>query len=300
MIFVGLYSGRGGLWPSVLEPVGTSVNERHRRDISIRQNAIIELVHRQGFATIESMADAFGVSAQTIRRDVIELSRRKLLQRYHGGAGLPTGEDRLAYVNRRVRNAEEKQRIGRTVAAHVPNGASLFIDIGTTMEAVAWSLLEHKGLRVITNHMSVASIFCENTDFEIILLGGLVRNWDRATTGEATSEFLRRFRVTYALCSVGAIDGEGHLLDNDYRDVGVSRAAMEISRRRYVVADSSKFHGDALMHLAHIAEIEAVFTDAPPPDDIAGQIVSHNVKLFVASQPETGRAGVQRGGKRAV
>ncbi len=258
------------------------MRERRQVDISSRQNAIIEVVRHQGFASIEYMAEEFGVSAQTIRRDVIQLSRRNRLQRYHGGAGLPTGEDQLAYVNRRIRNAGEKQRIGRSVAAEIPNGTSIFIDIGTTMEAVALALLGHKGLRVITNHLSVASIFCENTDFEIALLGGMVRNWDRATTGEATSEFLKRFRVRYAVFSVGAIDGKGHLLDYDYRDVCVSQTAMEISRRRYVVADSSKFHGDAIMHLAHVSEIDAFFCDMTPPPDITEQLAAHNVKLFVA------------------
>lgn len=256
-------------------------NER-RGGVSVRQDAIIQLVRQQGYASIEAMAESFGVSAQTIRRDVIDLSHKNLLQRYHGGAGLPPGTDRLAYPNRRTRFAAEKRRIAAAIAHEIPNGASLFIDIGTTMEAFAEALLNHRGLRVITNHVSVVSILCENTDFEIILAGGVVRNSDRAITGETISEFLRRFRVEYGVFGIGAIDHEGHVLDYDYRDIHASRTAMEVSRRTFAAADSSKFFGDAMVRLGHVSEIDALFTDAPPPEPIAEQLALHQVKLIVA------------------
>lgn len=263
-------------------------NER-RGGITVRQDAIVQLVRQRGYASIEAMAEDFGVSAQTIRRDVIALSNRNLLQRYHGGAGLPAGTDRLAYSNRRVRAAAEKRRIAAALAREIPNGASLFIDIGTTMEAFAQALLNHRGLRVITNHVSVVSILCEHTDFEIILAGGMVRNRDRAITGETTSEFLRRFRVEYGVFGIGAIDHEGHVLDYDYRDIHASRTAMEISRRKFAAADSSKFFGDAMVRLCHVAEIDALFTDAPPPPPIAQQLTRHKVRLVVA--PAAAEAG---------
>ncbi len=251
-------------------------------NITKRQTAIIEFVRRKGFAGIEDMAENLRVSAQTIRRDVIALDRFRLLHRCHGGASLPAGEDRLAYRNRRVRFTDEKTRIAASVAAHIPDGASLFIDIGTTTEAVATALLNHRGLRIITNHITATSILCENTDFEIILTGGMVRNHDRAVTGEATSEFLRRFRVEFAVFGIGAIDHEGQLLDYDYRDVHVSQAAMEISRRKLVVADHGKFNGDAMMHMAHVSQIDAIFTDTPPSPAMAKLIHDNGVEMHIA------------------
>lgn len=261
--------------------------------INSRQQAILQLVRQRGFATIEAMAETFGVSAQTVRRDVIQLSRQNLLERYHGGAGLPTGRDGLAYANRRVRNAEEKRRIGARVAREIPNDATLFIDIGTTTEAVAEALLGHRGLRVITNHIAVISMLCEHSDFEIMLPGGVVRNQDRAITGETTAEFLSRFRVEFGIFGVGAFDADGHLLDYDYRDVHISRTAMNISRRKFFVADSGKFSGDALVQLAHMSEIDALFSDAPPPADLAAQLAANEVELFIA--PESAKSDGYRG-----
>ncbi len=250
-----------------------------------RQSAIVRIVRDRGFASIGSLADEFGVSQQTIRRDIIELARRNLVQRYHGGAGLPTGRDRLAYANRRVRGAEAKRRIARTVAREIPNGASLFIDIGTTTEAVAEALLEHKDLRIITNHVGVVWLFCQNTDFEIVLAGGMVRNRDLAIIGTA-ADFLGDFRVSYGIFGIGAIDPEGNLLDYDYRDMRTSRAAMEIARRRFVVADAGKFRGDAMIRLGHVGEIDALFTDAAPPPEIAGCLEAAGTRLVVTGTEE--------------
>ncbi len=264
----------------------TSTLDERWLGLNDRQSAIVRIVRDRGFASIGSLADEFGVSQQTIRRDIIELSRRNLVQRYHGGAGLPTGRDRLAYANRRVRNAEAKRRIARAVAAEIPNGASLFIDIGTTTEAVAEALLRHRDLRVVTNHVGVVWLFCRHTDFEIVLAGGMVRNRDLAIIGTATADFLEGFRVSYGIFGVGAIDPEGNLLDYDYRDMRTSRAAMEIARRRFVVADAAKFRGDAMIRLGHLNEIDVLFTDAEPPPEIASCLEAAGTRLVVTGDEE--------------
>ncbi len=277
---------------------GQARGQERRLDINARQHAIITLVQARGFATIEDLSEHFAVSSQTIRRDIKELSRRSLLQRYHGGAGLPPGSDRLAYPNRRVRNAAEKRLIAELVAREIPNGASLFIDIGTTLEAVAAALLGHSDLRVITNHIAVATLLAERTDFEVILSGGMLRSRDRAITGEAAADFLRRFRVGYGVFSIGAIDDEGQMLDYDYRDVHVSRTAMAIARRSFVVADHSKFNGDAMVAVAPVSEIDAFFTDAPPPPAITKALGDGGVRLFVpdAAARAALRAGADTSG----
>lgn len=83
--------------------------------------------------------------------------------------------------------------------------------------------------------MSVASVLCENTDFDIILTGGLVRNRDRALTGEDTSEFIKKFKVNYAILGIGSITSEGNLLDYDYRDFHVSKTAISIAEKNLLL-----------------------------------------------------------------
>lgn len=264
--------------------------------VEARQNELLAIVRQRGYVSIEAMATRFAVSAQTIRRDVMALSRQKLLERHHGGAGLPPGSDALAYTSRKIRHALEKQLIGRLVARQIPNGASLFIDIGTTTEAVAEALVNHRDLHVVTNHIGVASMLSEHTDFEIVLTGGQVRKRDQAITGEASADFLQRFKVTYGIFGIGTIDSDGELLDYDYRDVRVSRTAIENSRKRFIVMDRSKFHGDAMIKVGHIRQIDALFTDAPPPADVQRMLRMHKVKLHVPARRRADES--QRRGSR--
>ena len=99
--------------------------------------SIIALVRERGFVAIEALAEHFSVTPQTIRRDINQLCDLGLLRRYHGGAGLASSVENLAYQTRQVLHQEEKARIARVLAAEIPDNASLFINIGTTTEEVA-------------------------------------------------------------------------------------------------------------------------------------------------------------------
>ena len=187
-----------------------------------RRRAIVELVSRQGFAPIDALAQQLGVTPQTIRRDINQLADAGTLQRFHGGAGLPSSVENLAYPARQVLCLEEKRRIATLAARHVPDHASLFINIGTTTEEVAKALLHHQGLSVITNNLNVASILAGKPDFRVIVAGGLVRSRDRGLVGEATLDLIRQFRVDIGIIGISGIDLDGALLDFDYREVRVA------------------------------------------------------------------------------
>ncbi len=234
-------------------------------DMPSRHGEIISLVRRRGFVSIGGLAETFQVSEQTVRRDLKNLAERGLVTKYHGGAGMPRGPADVGYDKRKHHMPAEKQRIARAVAARIPEGATVFIDIGTTMEAVAESLLDHERLTVVTNHVTVATILSRRSEFQVILAGGILRHNDHATTGEATREFLEKFRVGYGIFGIGGIDEEGALLDFDFRDIGVSNMAMRISRKRYVALDHSKFGADAVVSVGHVSDVDTIFTDAEPP-----------------------------------
>lgn len=250
-------------------------------DVTERQKLILSLVTERGFASISKLAGVLRISEQTARRDVMALADRGLVTRVHGGAGLPVGPGDTDYDQRRGKFPAEKQRIARALARRIPDGATVFIDIGTTMEAVAVALLNHRHLTVITNHLSVATILSRRSEFQVILAGGILRHNDQATTGEATREFLERFRVGYGIFGIGGLSPEGDLLDFDFRDIGVSTTAMRISRRKYVALDHSKFDSAAMVLIGDIREVDAVFTDAPPPDMIRSLLAAHDVELVL-------------------
>src|SRR5881392_1935131 len=240
----------------------------HRRDMTPnpRQSLLLDEVRARGSVTVEALSDQFGVTLQTVRRDVKLLSDAGLLARFHGGVRLPSSTvENIAYRQRQQLNQTAKQRIARTVAKAVPNDCSLIINIGTTTEAIARELLHHKGLRVITNNLNVAAILADNPECEVIVAGGVVRNRDRGIVGEAAVEFIRQFRVDIGLIGISGIEADGSLRDFDYREVKVSRAIIEQSREVWLAADHSKFNRPAMVELARIDQLDLLFTDQPPP-----------------------------------
>ena len=140
-----------------------------------RQQDLLVWVQREGFASVEALASHFRVTHQTIRRDINRLAFLKLIRRYHGGAGLPSSVENMAYSARQVLFHEEKRSIAELVAQYIPNNASIFINIGTTTEEVAKALSRHRGLRVITNNLNVAGVMSGYPECEVIIAGGVVR-----------------------------------------------------------------------------------------------------------------------------
>ncbi|GAB5471841.1 MAG: DeoR/GlpR family DNA-binding transcription regulator [Rhodospirillales bacterium] len=230
--------------------------------LAFRQQEIVDMARAKGRVLVEELAERFGLSLQTVRRDLNELCDQGLLARVHGGAVLATGTQNLAYEARRALAAAEKEAIGQACAARIPNNASLFINIGTTTEAVARALTQHQGLLVITNNMNVASILMANSGCEVIVAGGLLRRSDGALVGEATADFVKQFKVDIAVIGASAIDEEGALLDYDYREVRVAQALLENARQAFLVADSSKLTRSAPVRIAHIGQLSAFFTDS--------------------------------------
>jgi DeoR family glycerol-3-phosphate regulon repressor len=247
-----------------------------------RQAQIQQLVQAKGFVTIEALAREFSVTPQTIRRDINTLSKRGMLNRYHGGAGIGSSTENVAYNERKVLCFQEKQRIARLVAGQIPDHASLFINIGTTTEAIAQALCNHHRLRVITNNLNVATILSANTDFEVIVAGGLVRHRDCGIIGEATIDFIQQFKVDYGIIGISGIDADGTLLDFDYREVRAARAILDNSRSVFLAADHTKIGRNAMVRLGSIEEIDALFTDKQPPAALVEIMGAADVQLYVS------------------
>lgn len=229
-----------------------------------RQEAILDEARRQGQVAVEALAARFGVSVQTIRKDLNELAERRLVTRVHGGAILASSVENVGYEARKRVAVEEKARIGRAAASLVPQSASLFINIGTTTEAVAQALLQHGDLRVVTNNLNVASLMRPYPNIEVVVASGVVRTSDGGIVGEAAVDFIRQFKVDCAVIGASAIDEEGALLDYDYREVKVAQAILANARRVVLVADASKFERSAPVRIAHLDQIDDFVTDRLP------------------------------------
>lgn len=258
-------------------PPGPSARA-NRMNLPPRQQNILDLVRERGYLSIEELAQQFAVTPQTIRRDINQLAEQNLLRRYHGGAAWDSSIENTAYNTRADQMRDEKQRIAEAIAAHIPDNASLFINIGTTTEAIARALLGHRNLKVISNNLHVASILAGKDDFEVLIAGGTVRS-DGGVVGQAAVDFIEQFRVDFAVVGISGIDEDGSLLDFDYQEVRVSRAIIDNARQVFLAADSSKFGRNAMVRLGPISLVNRVFTDSPPPAAVARLMSQHKVQL---------------------
>ncbi len=245
------------------------------------------MVRRDGFQAIDALAAQYGVTPQTIRRDVNLLCDRGLLRRRHGGVEMPLANENLAYPARRVLNIEAKREIAARVAAAVPPFASLFFGIGTTPEVCAQALAEHQGLRVMTNNLNVALAFARNPNCEIIIAGGRLRTPDNDVISGEASGFFDRFSVDIGIYGVGGVDEDGTLLDFSQDEVTLRQSLARNCRQRFLVLDHSKFGRGATVRGGHIGEATTVFTDRPLPGNLAGRLATAGVRVVVADSVAT-------------
>lgn len=266
--------------------------------VTPRQTEILDRARRAGRVDVDGLAHEFDVTPQTIRKDLNELCERGMLQRVHGGAVLPSGIANYAYDARRQLAADEKRRIGLRAAGLIPDNASIMLNIGTTTEQVARALRQHDGIMAVTNNINVANILRAAPAIEVIIAGGQVRPSDGGIVGEATADFIRQFKVDYALIGASAIDADGTIFDYDFREVRVAREIITHARQTILVADSMKFERSAPVRIAHMSQIDIFVTDKMPPGPVLDICREHGVRVEVAGEgsiTETAAAALEDG-----
>ena len=250
---------------------------------TLRHNKILELVKQQGYVSTEQLVEELKVSSQTIRRDLNELAENHLIRRHHGGAATPSTTENSDYIDRKQFFSQQKSCIGQEVAKLIPHGSSLFIDIGTTPEAVAHALLAHQNLRVVTNNLNAAYLLMQKEDFKITLAGGVLRT-DGGIIGEATVEFINQFRLDYCILGISAVEADGSMMDYDYHEVQVKKALMRNARQVILVTDHSKFSRNAIVRLGNIRDVDYIVTDNPLPLELSHHLSHSDVVVCVCEE----------------
>ena len=252
--------------------------------LTARQKSILDYAREHEEVQVDPLAESFQVTPQTIRRDLNTLCDMRLLQRVHGGAVLQDGVANMGYESRRRLMVIEKQKIAEAVANLIPDDSSMFVNIGTTTEAVAERLSDRRGLLVITNNLNVVNLFRHAETTRVMMAGGAVRREDGGIVGDSTTEFIAGFKVDYAVIGVSAIEEDGALLEFDPREVRVSQAMIANARKVILVADSLKFERIAPVRVGHVAEIDYLVTDKKPGEKFLEHCRQGGVKAIIADQ----------------
>lgn len=250
--------------------------------IDDRRKSILEIVTNDGFASIDKLSSQLGVSAQTIRRDIMYLEGLEQVVRHHGGAGIRSSIVNVNYQDRQTLRAEAKSLLASQIASAIPAKCSLFIGGGTTMEAVAKSLIQYNDLKIITNSLHVAGILHVNESFEVIITAGTIRKTNGIIFGPDTVASVSKFRCDFAIIGCGGIESDGVFLDFHSQDVATYRMMISNSRQAFVGADKSKIPGKANVLVATAEEIDALYTDILPPTPLMEVLSAKKVDIRVA------------------
>jgi DeoR family glycerol-3-phosphate regulon repressor len=262
---------------------------------AVRQQRIFELVRQDGFVRVSQLAEHFGISQMSARRDLDALSRQGLIQRSKGAAvalsaegevnglrALTDAEMReLQYETRRRRQIAEKQAIARSAAALLSSDDNIALDVGSSVLTLARELAKHAGIHVFTNHLRVASLLA-GSRCVVLMPGGIVRAQELSICGEqAVGDVALRWFNKVFIGLAGLTEDGG--FDSSPEDTQVKRAYIKQADQVILLCDSSKFGKRSLVRACTLEEIDLVITDAPPPRALAAALAAASVTVQIAS-----------------
>jgi DeoR family glycerol-3-phosphate regulon repressor len=256
-------------------------------DLTARQAEISDLLRQEEFIAVDSLAERFDVTTQTIRRDVNALCDYGQARRRHGGVEPLSTEGNLAYGTRQVLNRVAKRAIAKNVAHSIPNGSSISLGIGTTPEMVMRALLGHKDLKIYTNNIIIAQTASSNSSFEVNCSGGRIRSGDFDMLGSPVESFFNSYKTDFGVFGVAGVDMDGVLLDFYDEEVQIRRVILENCREGLLVLDHEKFGRTAHVRGGQIQDVTKVICDQLPPEEICQLINDSESELIICDEQES-------------
>jgi DeoR/GlpR family transcriptional regulator of sugar metabolism len=248
-----------------------------------RQDRIASMVNEHGSLTVMELSQAFGVSEATIRRDLVALAERRLVQRVHGGAmrvrKVATSESPI--VHRQLEYVDEKERIGSATAHLIRPGDTVLLLGGSTGLAVARELAEHDDLTIVTDSLLIAGELLQQKRHKVVMAGGTIDPEEQAVRGTLSRLILQQLHVDKVIMGAKAISVSRGISAETPEEAELFRACMACADQIIVVTDSSKFQKSALARVAAIEDIHTLVTDDGLGGDDAHRIQELGVHLIL-------------------
>lgn len=248
-----------------------------------RHAQILGLIRREGTVRVASLAEAFGTTTETARRDLDALAATGALQRTYGGGASRSLTVEPDLDARGRTHAAERARIARTAARLVDPGDALMIDCGSTTRAFAYALAATAlPLTVVTNGLHVARALGGNAQCRTIVCPGDYAAGEDGVYGPDAIDFIRRFKVNKAFIGAGGLTAEG-VTDADSRGSAIKRAMMARADRTLLLVDASKYDVAQFERVCPIGDIDSLVSDELPPRRLAPSLKAAGVGIIVAA-----------------
>jgi DeoR family transcriptional regulator of aga operon len=255
------------------------------RDTSERRREITAMLRTRGSVQVTPLSEMFGVSMQTIRKDLHYLEEHGVATRAYGGAissEVVNASVEPAIETKRISHTDEKERIGRLAAGMVKPGDSIMLDSGTTTLQIARFLPDEEDITVVTNDFDVLGVLNQKRKIKIVMLGGELRRRNMAFYGAQTVAALDDLLLDKLFLGVDGFDVERGITTHHEPEAQLNRKMVETAREIIAVTDASKFGKVCLHRIIDVADLDALITDAAAPDYIDQAADRLGVRLYKA------------------
>ncbi len=226
-----------------------------------RKQQIKEIVISKKSASVSALAKQFGVTGETIRRDLKALEKEGVLMRTHGGAFIQSGVENLIDVDlRKTVYIDEKEIIAERCRGLVSNGDAIFLDNSTTCYHIAKALGD-LDITVVTNSLMIMNLFSQNENIRLVSVGGEFSITEQAFFGTIARRALHEYYVDKAFISCRTVSMENGVTESTDQWASIRHLMIERSDKQYLAVDHTKFGQTSFVRICDFNEITAVITD---------------------------------------
>lgn len=249
-----------------------------------RQYKILELVNEKGSIRTAELTKMFQTTRQTIHNDLDRLSQDGKLKKVYGGAVRVSKSEEPSMDSRRVSNRHEKNRIGFAASQFVIEKDTIFLDVSSTVNEIIPYLYEFNQLTIVTNSIEAAYLLSSNTDFDILMIGGRVRNKDYATEGNLVIDTLESIYVDKSFFGAGGVSVQAGITDYHFTDSLLRKRLISNSSEVYVLFDSSKLNTVTISKYADLQDVHKLITYDIDDSDFLRHLIEHDISYIDAKE----------------
>ena len=250
-----------------------------------RLSQIVDKIGKKGSVSVSELAKDFKVSEMTVRRDLIELEKKSIVRRVHGGAVAFYGRSfEPPLISRSQKNISAKQIIGKYAADMVVDGDSIAIDVGSTTMEMAMNLIGRHNLTILTPSLHIANLLSDEKNIRVIVSGGIVRQGEKSLIGDLAYLAFKEIFVDKLFLGVGGLDVQVGLTEFEMQDAQVKKHMINSAKEVIVLCDSSKFQQVAFSFFAKLDQIDHLVCEKEPPDVLLAELKRLNIKVHVVNE----------------
>ncbi len=245
-----------------------------------RQSKIANIIRERHRITVNELAELLKISRETIRRDLSKLAKNGKVQKFHGGASLPTTIGEGAFRDRMCENVTQKVQVAHRAVKLISPGETILIDTGSTSVFFAEKLASLSNLTIVTNSSQIARIMSHShMQSGVFLLGGQFNSDNLQTVGNFAISQVQLFRAHHAILTIGALDAITGVMDFSIEEAQIAQAMIAQAESLTIIADNSKFHRIASFKVCSLDQVTNLVCDKPPPDKIKKALLGAKVNI---------------------